>query len=347
VGRLIGLAAAGAVTVLVVLVAVTAGVVSAVTGGLGTSGGAYTVTAGCAGTPAGLSAAQTAYATVIVTVGVSLRVPTRGWVIAVATALRESDLANPATASDHDSLGLFQQRPSEGWGTAAQLTDPTYAATAFYRELLTVPGWQSMALTDAAQAVQRSATPSAFAAHETRAAAIVTALTACLTSPAAGIGGWVHPVPGTLVSGFRTRDRPGHDGVDLAASRGTLVGAVTAGTVVTVLCNIAGHSYQPGDPGAAACDRDGYAGLGGCGWYVEIRHTLTAGTVVSRYCHMLRRPAVIVGQPVTAGQALGVVGTSGDSSGPHLHLEIHTAYPAAEGNATDPVPFLATHGVRL
>ena len=81
-----------------------------------------------------------------------------GWVVAVATAMQESGLRNLGhlgDRNDHDSLGLFQLRPSQGWGTPAQALNPTYAATAFYVTLLRVPGWESMPLTEAAQAVQR------------------------------------------------------------------------------------------------------------------------------------------------------------------------------------------------
>jgi cell wall-associated NlpC family hydrolase len=101
-------------------------------------------------------------------------------VIATATALQESGLINLGDLgpdNDHDSLGLFQQRPSMGWGTPAQLKNPEYAAVAFYTALRTVTGWQTLPLTEAAQRVQRSAYPDAYSKHETRAAAIVAAFT--------------------------------------------------------------------------------------------------------------------------------------------------------------------------
>jgi cell wall-associated NlpC family hydrolase len=109
-----------------------------------------------------------------------MKIPVRGWVIAVATALQESDLFNVGDLgpdNDHDSLGLFQQRPSMGWGTPAQIMNPEYAAGAFYTALGTVPGWATMPLTQAAQRVQKSAYPDAYAKHEARAAAIVAAFT--------------------------------------------------------------------------------------------------------------------------------------------------------------------------
>jgi hypothetical protein len=84
----------------------------------------------------------------------------------VATAIQESslhNLGNQGPHNDHDSLGLFQQRPSQGWGTAEQLTNPVYAAGKFYDKLLSIPGWEQMPLTQAAQAVQHSAYPDAYA----------------------------------------------------------------------------------------------------------------------------------------------------------------------------------------
>src|SRR5438477_637501 len=75
-----------------------------------------------------------------------------------------------------DSIGLFQQRPSQGWGTPAQLADPDYAATKFFQALLKVPGWQTMALTDAAQAVHKSAFPDAYAKWEPEATVLVSAV---------------------------------------------------------------------------------------------------------------------------------------------------------------------------
>jgi hypothetical protein len=111
-------------------------------------------------------------------------------VIAVATAMQESTLLNRAsevlpesklythqgTGWDHDSVGLFQQRTSSGWGPVASLMQPEYAATKFYQGLLQVPGWDRMPLTYAAQAVQVSAFPEAYARHEGAATAVVKSL---------------------------------------------------------------------------------------------------------------------------------------------------------------------------
>jgi hypothetical protein len=124
---------------------------------------------------AGFQPDQIANAATIVAVGKQLGVPPQGWVIALTAALAESGLHN-LNHGDRDSLGLFQQRPSQGWGTPTQILNPTYAATQFYRHLLALPGWQQMSINDAAQAVQRSATPHTNAAHEPAARALATAV---------------------------------------------------------------------------------------------------------------------------------------------------------------------------
>lgn len=126
-----------------------------------------------------LTDVQMSNAAIIVRVGQDLGVPRRGLIIAIATSLQEARLYNLphlGARNDHDSLGLFQQRPSQGWGTAEQISDPIYASGKFYRKLLSIPGWETMPLTVAAQAVQRSAYPGAYAKHEPLATAIVDAL---------------------------------------------------------------------------------------------------------------------------------------------------------------------------
>src|SRR4029453_18729174 len=105
----------------------------------------------------------------MVRVGGAVDVPERAEIVALATAMQESQLYNLGhlgAKNDHDSLGLFQQRPSMGWGSAAQVTHPIYSATAFYMALKRVSGWESMQVTAAAQRVQRSAYPNAYAQWE-------------------------------------------------------------------------------------------------------------------------------------------------------------------------------------
>ncbi|GAB2954225.1 hypothetical protein GCM10027280_48250 [Micromonospora polyrhachis] len=123
-----------------------------------------------------LSPEQLDNATSIVGTAKRMGLPERAAVIGVATALQESKLNNYGhlgVLNDHDSQGLFQQRPSTGWGTVEQVTDPEYSATAFYHGLQRVPGWQDLPLTAAAQRVQVSAYPFAYAQWEQQAAEIV------------------------------------------------------------------------------------------------------------------------------------------------------------------------------
>jgi LysM repeat protein len=128
-----------------------------------------------------LTAEMAANAAIIIQVGRSLGVSDRGIVIALAAAMQESSLRN-ITYGDRDSVGVFQQRPSTGWGTREALLDVAHAARLFFggasnpnrgktRGLLDIVGWQSMTLTQAAQKVQISAYPNAYAKWENSAAA--------------------------------------------------------------------------------------------------------------------------------------------------------------------------------
>lgn len=122
-----------------------------------------------------LNAEQLNNAAIIAKVGYDKGMSDRAVTIAIATAMQEAGLIN-LHHGDRDSQGLFQQRPSQGWGTVAQVTDPVYSAGKFYDTLKTVPGWESMALTTAAQKVQRSAFPLAYAKWETMAKAVTSAI---------------------------------------------------------------------------------------------------------------------------------------------------------------------------
>ncbi|MEU2664258.1 peptidase M23 [Micromonospora sp. NPDC007220] len=137
----------------------------------------------------GLDDAQMENAEEIVRTGREMGMPRRALVIAVATAMQESNLYNVASGVlpesreyphqgigwDHDSVGLFQQRSSSGWGEVGELMDPEFATRQFLSALARVPGWQQMRLTDAAQAVQISAYPEHYAKHEWRASKVVAA----------------------------------------------------------------------------------------------------------------------------------------------------------------------------
>lgn len=132
-----------------------------------------------------LSPTQTSNAALIAAVAVSRGLPARAASIAIATAFQESRLENIDYGDDAgpDSRGLFQQRPSQGWGTEEQVMTPVYAANAFYDALVQVPDYEALPITEAAQAVQRSAYPAAYADHEPEGRAFASALTGY--SPAA------------------------------------------------------------------------------------------------------------------------------------------------------------------
>ncbi|MEW2327681.1 M23 family metallopeptidase [Micromonospora chersina] len=300
-------------------------------------------------------------AAVIIKVGQDMKVPARGWVIALATAMQESALRNLANSTvpaslalphegvgaDHDSLGLFQQRP--GWGSVEQRMTPSYTARKFYEKMVRVRDWQHRPLTVVAQRVQVSAFPDAYAKHEDLAGRIVDALAGgaartveiagkAVCDAAAGAriaaSGWTAPLPGGVVSGFRTTERPSHNGVDLAADKRTEIHAASAGRVLVARCD-------PDHSGKRDCDRDGWPGKGGCGWFVDVLH---AGGYITRYCHMIERPRVVPGQSVEAGEVIGLSGTSGNSSGPHLHFEVHIDSDRSSRGAINPVPFMRERG---
>jgi hypothetical protein len=176
-----------------------------------------------------LTVVQLQHASTINAVGLSRSIPERGRIIAVATAYQESSLRNRPDG-DRDSVGLFQQRPSQGWGTAEQIQDPIYASNKFYDALLEVQDWQDMSLTGAAQAVQYSAYPDAYAKWEPQATTLVHALS----------GG---PLELNCAAGARmptagSPDRPAPAGTDgatpelteaLAAAQAELGGLTVAG----------------------------------------------------------------------------------------------------------------------
>ncbi|HEV7871735.1 MAG TPA: hypothetical protein VGO95_10805 [Modestobacter sp.] len=141
-----------------------------------------------------LTTEQTANAATIAAVARSRGLPARATVIALATAQQESRLRN-LDYGDRDSLGLFQQRPSQGWGSPEQVQDPVYAAGKFFDHLVEVPGWETGRLTEVAQAVQRSGFPEAYQQWEPMGSTLTGALLStaptpvtCSFTPAAGIG---------------------------------------------------------------------------------------------------------------------------------------------------------------
>ncbi|GAB3656775.1 M23 family metallopeptidase [Glycomyces tarimensis] len=238
-----------------------------------------------------------------------------------------------------DAVGLFGQRPSDGWGAVRKLMNPESAARAFYDRLTAVDGWEDMAPAEAAQAVQGAASPDGYDRWEDYASQAIARFAERVSCVLAG-GEWTHPVPGAPIwSSFRTANRPNHDGVDFGADTGTEILAARDGIVVRVRCNATrdGEEYS--------CDVDGSPEIRGCGWYVDIEH---ADATATRYCHMVSEPLVDVGDAVKGGQVIGHVGSSGNSSAPHLHFEVHTGVESRHsGEPVDPVPFMRRFGVDL
>ena len=172
--RYVGALAVG-VAVLVTVVAVVVAVfdVSDKLGGLGPDGDC-TATVGDHSVK--VSGEQAENASLIAAIAVRRGLPARAVSIALATAYQESKIRN-IDYGDRDSIGLFQQRPSQGWGTRKQILDPVYSTNAFYDALVKVPGYEELDITVAAQRVQRSAFPLAYAAHEADGRALASALT--------------------------------------------------------------------------------------------------------------------------------------------------------------------------
>lgn len=107
-------------------------------------------------------------ATVVDVATVKEELPSRAGEIGVTTAITESKLRN-LNYGDRDSLGLFQQRPSQGWGSTDEILDPVHASTAFYHKMIEIENWQTKPVEVVAQAVQRSGFPAAYADHITAA----------------------------------------------------------------------------------------------------------------------------------------------------------------------------------
>jgi murein DD-endopeptidase MepM/ murein hydrolase activator NlpD len=261
----------------------------------------------------------------VIEVGKSLEVEPRGWVVALAAGMQESGL-RPLPYGDRDSLGVFQQRTS--WGTAAQRLNPVIAARMFFtgghggqRGLLDIPGWQQMPVTEAAQAVQVSAYPDAYAKWEPLAVAIIDQV-AHVDASCQPAGPWVFPLGDAhyvLTAGFGEcgqRWAHCHTGQDFAVPTGTPVVGAGAGTVT-------------------------FAGWAGP--YGNAIHILHPGGVATWYCHLSRlrtRRGAVVG----AGEVVGLSGSTGNTTGPHLHFEVRTgATTTTSGAPIDPLPWLHAH----
>lgn len=317
------------------------------------------------GTTFTLNKTQLTHAATIIAIGGGIEgVGRPGITIALMAALTESTLRmlantsaypesgnypNDGNGSVHDSLGLFQMRPQSGWGTVAELMDPQYQTRAFFggptgpnypspRGLLDIPGWQQMDPGEAAQAVEVSAYPDRYRNYEPVAEAILSALTSgrgeagpanvvLAAGPVAQSARVVFPLPeGTwvLTSEFGPRIHPikgepsFHTGTDFAAPDGTPILAAADGTVT--VAEFSG----------------GYGGL------IVIEHQIDGQSVATAYAHMWEHGIhVSRGDRVVAGQHIGDVGSSGNSTGPHLHFEVRPG--GTSGEAVDAAKWLNDH----
>ncbi len=186
---------------------------------------------------------QAGNAATIAAVAVQRGLPGRAATIGIATAIQESKLRN-IDYGDRDSIGLFQQRPSQGWGTAEQIMDPVYATNAFYDVLVKVEGYQSLPITQAAQKVQRSAFPAAYADHEAEARIFASALAgyseralSCSLRPTKGLvaqavgDGGLTPRAGAVVSAARSET--GRSGAAVAPTADGVVGGTSVRFALT------------------------------------------------------------------------------------------------------------------
>lgn len=162
--------------VLALPLALVAGLVMWWNGGIGSLVGREVCTVDGPGVTVSLDQEQAANAATIAAVAHQSALPARAVTVGLATAMQESELRN-LDGGDHDSAGLFQQRPSQGWGSFSEVTDPEHASRAFFSALIAVESWQQLPVTVAAQAVQRSAYPDAYQQHADDAKTLTAALT--------------------------------------------------------------------------------------------------------------------------------------------------------------------------
>lgn len=256
-------------------------------------------------------------------------------VIALATARQESGIRN-LDYGDRDSLGAFQQRPSQGWGTPEQVMNVPHATTTFLEHLVLIPGWETRPVTDVAADVQRPAeeyrglyeqwVPLATRLTEQlwpQAASLMPATSSTCAQPATGAGGVVYPVPPAYIGtdshnwgGSGSHWSSWHTGTDFSVPCGTAVLAATAGTV----------EIETGEEWAGT-------------WLVKV--VTGPDSVATWYAHM-QELDVSPGQQVGAGQQLGEAGARGNATGCHLHFEVHLHNGSIYGpDNVDPSPWLA------
>lgn len=257
--------------------------------------------------------------------------PPKAIATAIAVGIQETNLVNvetPATDGS-DSAGVFQERPSQGWGTREQVLDVTYAATQFYDHLdRNVPNIDALSMIDIAIAVEN---PSLEAYHsrwnwDKTGVELLAQVAAPGAENSCKTTGWQLPLQAKvydITSRFGMRLDPVyqvkvklHDGVDLGAAEGTPILAAHSGTVTFAGWN------------------------GGYGNYVSLDN---GSEVITGYGHMINIVSGLKkGDTVTTGQVLGYLGSTGDSTGDHLHFLVHL-----NGKPVDPIAFMQSNGVSI
>lgn len=279
----------------------------------------------------------------VIHAGETLGLGVRDQTIGVMTAMGESGLRvlDHGDAAGPDSRGLFQQRDNGAWGTYEDRMDPHRSSVMFFEVLQGLTDRSNLEPTIAAHRVQRNADPFHYAPFWGPAVAVVEALSGIDTGMVPGAGGdvcttqppipgevspegWAQPASGPITSRFGLRRDP-----------------VTGGfTILHAGTDFGGG----GDGGAIWSAQDGvvidvYTDAHG-GWTIDVDH---GGAVMTRYKHMWPNGILVSpGDHVTAGQQIGRVGSSGWSTGPHLHFEVHV-----NGSPTDPEVFFADLGISL
>lgn len=254
--------------------------------------------AGAAGKYGGiyLNAEQLKNAATIIGVGKGMGANTNDLIVSIMTAMQESTLRN-LHYGDRDSLGLFQQRPSQGWGTPEQILNPSYAARKFFEHLLAMKGRGKLSLTQQAQAVQRSGFPEAYAHWEAMAKAVVSGTG---FKPFAGAGGALQ----RPVSGPVSRDWAHHSNLPRATDFGVAVGTPVRSAM---------NGYVQTSTDLRGSGNGGYRSYGR---YIVVANGLDR----TLYAHLSKRN-IGEGSQVRAGQLIGYSGNTGNSTGPHLHFE--------------------------
>jgi endonuclease/exonuclease/phosphatase family metal-dependent hydrolase/murein DD-endopeptidase MepM/ murein hydrolase activator NlpD len=367
---------------------------------LGGGGGAGGCTPAAAITYSGpsvgdLTPIQMQRAASVVSQGRQMGISDQGIVIALATASQESgfrvyandgkgsDLASDqqgiaaslniphdVVGTDHGSLGVFQQQ-WPWWGTMNELMDPAPSARLFYTALLKVPGWENLSVTVAAQRVQSSAYPDAYADDEPIARQLLEAITG---SGAGGGAENVNDEAGTIADTMLNAAEGGSDvelinNVYVGGYTDCVTGAAVAGggSVVFPLPADSGYvnqnnfgqtgtawsSFHTGNDFSVGCGTPVLAATTGtveyddsqASWagpnFVRIS-TGSPGALATWYAHMESR-TVEAGTTVTAGQQIGTVGNLGNSGGCHLHFEVHPTGGRIYDDPIDPVPWLASN----